>query len=213
MIIGRPCLVLFALLIFSACQKGAELPADNGCISQISQQNYSIKSADSVSSIQLMKQNGIPCDDIQLEYVASYSVPEGDNAGNYQSVFVIQLINRLPILSSTIWYQFKNGTLISTTGTRYTAVRLDTHPAFRPADLRAIFLSEVQKHNAPMASSFRDSCLVAQFGYYDLNALSGGSPNIVKAWVITTSHRQVPQVTVEDGSGTLINYNAGFILF
>jgi hypothetical protein len=213
MMINRLCLVLFAGLLFSACKKGVELPSDNGCISQIKRQNFNIKVADSVSAIGLLKQNRIPINDSQLEYVGAYIVPDGDNAGAYQNVFVTELVNGLPVLSTTIWYQFKNGVLKSTTGTRYNAAPLDTRQSLSLAQLRAIYLSELRKNNAPSALTFKDSCLVAQFGYYDLNAVSGSIPNMVKAWSITPQHRQFPQVIVQDGSGALINYNPGLVLF
>ena len=119
-------LIVLLSLTFASCKKNDQLPGDNGCISQVKRQNFSVTSSDSISAIQLLKQNNIPYSDLQLEYFSSYTVPTGDNAGTYQNVISIQRINGLPILSGELWYQFKNNILQSTTGTRYGSVNLDT---------------------------------------------------------------------------------------
>ncbi|WP_426670051.1 hypothetical protein ACPPVU_02165 [Mucilaginibacter sp. McL0603] len=207
-------LIAFIALAFASCKKNDQLPGDGGCITRIKRQNFNIKSSDSVSAIQLLKQNNIPYNDIQLEYFSSYDVPTSDvNAGTYQSVFVIQQINGLPVLSGEIWYQFKNNVLQATSGVRYGAINLSTSSALQLTQLRAAYIAEVNKHNSTLATGLKDSCLVAQFGYYDLNDNVNSTPNFVKAWWVAPKNASYPQAVFQDGSGKTINYNSGIILF
>ena len=201
----------FILIAFAACQK-SNLPGDNGCITQVKRINFGIKSSDSVAAIALLVQNGIAHSDLQLSFVAFDTVKTGPNAGIYQNVFTDQFINGLPILSGHIWYQFENSALQSTTGTRYTSATPSGGSALSLPQLRELFLNAAAKNNA--AVSFRDSCLVAQFGYYDLNASSGGAPNLVKAWSVTPrDYNAYPQVYFRDDNGATILYSGGVVLF
>lgn len=207
-------LIAIVALAFASCKKNYQPPGDSGCITQIKRQNFVIKSADSVTAIQLLKQNNIPYNDVQLEYFSSYNVPSNQsNPGYYQSVFVIQQINGLPILSGEIWYQFTNSVLQSTSGTRYNEINLSNSSSLQLAQLRAAYLAEVTKNNSTCGTQLKDSCLVAQFGYYDLNVDVNNTPNFVKAWLIKPQHSTYPQVTLQDGSGKTIVYNSGIILF
>jgi hypothetical protein len=206
-------LIAIIALALASCKKNDQLPGDGGCITQIKRQNFSINSTDSVTAIQLLKQNNIPYNDIQLEYFSSYNVTTGDNPGTYQVVFVIQQINDLPVLSGTIWYQFKNSILQTTSGARYGAINLSTSSALQLTQLRAAFLAEANKNNSTVATGLKDSCLVAQFGYYDLNVNVNSTPNFVKAWWVAPKNATYPQAVFQDGSGKTINYNSGIIVF
>jgi hypothetical protein len=207
-------LITFIALAFAACKKNDQLPGDSGCITQIKRQNFDIKNTDSVTAIQLLKQNNIPYNDVQLEYFSSYNIPTGEsNPGTYQSVFVIQQINGLPILSSEIWYQFTNSILQTTSGIRYNEINLSNSSSLQLTQLRAAYLAEVTKNNSTIATQLKDSCLVAQFGYYDLNVDVNSTPNFVKAWLVKPQHSVYPQVTLQDGSGKTIVYNGGIIAF
>jgi hypothetical protein len=202
--------LLFILIAFASCQK-SDLPGDNGCISQVRRVNFGIKSSDSVTAIALLKQNAIAYSNLQLSFVALDTVKEGPNTGIYQNVFAVQNINGLPVLSGDIWYQFKNNTLQSTTGTRYTSAALSGGSALSLPQLRELFLNAAAKNNT--AVSFKDSCLVAQFGYYDLNARAGGAPNLVKAWSVSPrTNGSYPQVFFRSDNGTTIFYGGGPVL-
>jgi hypothetical protein len=206
--------VLFIVLAFASCKKNDQLPGKGGCVTQIKRENFGIKSADSVTAIQLLKRNNIPYNDIQLEYFSSYDVPNGaSNAGSYQSVSVIQQINGLPILSGEIGYQFTDSVLQTTSGTRYTEINLSTTSTLQLTQLRAAYLAEVTKNSSTTANQLKDSCLVAQFGYYDLNVDVNNTPNFVKAWLVKPIHSPYPQVTLQDGSSKTIVYNGGIIEF
>jgi hypothetical protein len=207
-------LIALVALAFASCKKNDQLPGDNGCISQVKLQNFNVKSSDSVSAVQLLKQHNIPYSDLQLEYYSSYDVPTGDiNAGTYQTVIAIQRINGLPVLSGELWYQFTDNALQSTTGVRYGAVNLSTTSSLQLAQLRAAYLAAVNKNNTTIATQLKDSCLVAEFGYYDLNVNVSNTPNFVKAWLVAPKNFSYPQVTLQDGSGKTIVYNGGIIEF
>jgi len=203
-------LILFVAVLLASCKK-SDLPGDNGCISQVKRINFGIKSSDSVTAIALLKQNGIAYSDLQLSFVAFDTVKTGPNTGIYQNVFADQIINGLPILSEHIWYQFENSAIQSTTGTRYSSAAPSGGSALSLPQLRELFLNAAAKNNA--AVSFKDSCLVAQFGYYDLNVTSGGAPNLVKAWSVTQrNYNAYPRVFFRDDNGATILYDGGAYL-
>lgn len=203
-------LILFLSILLAACQKN-DIPGDNGCISQVKRVNFGIKSSDSVSAIALLKQNAISYSNLQLSFISFDTVKEGPNIGIYQNVFAVQNINSLPVISGDIWFRFENNILQSTTGTRYSPVASFGASALSLPELRKLFLNAAVKNNAVV--SFRDSCLVAQFGYYDLNALPGGAPKLVKAWSVSLKTRgSYPQVFIRDIDGSTILYDGGPVL-
>lgn len=204
-------LIVLVVLAFASCKKNDQLPGDNGCISQIKLQNFNVKSSDSASAVQLLKQHNISYSDLQLEYYSSYNVPTGDNAGTYQSVIGIQLINGVPVLSGELWYQFKDNVLQSTTGVKYSSVNLSTSSSMGLPQLRAAYLAAVNRSNSTLATAFKDSCFVAEFGYYDLNVNVSNTPNFVKAWLVAPKNFSFPQAIFQDGSGKTILYNAGVV--
>ena len=65
-----------------------------------------------------------------------------------------------------------------------------------------------------MAAAFKDSCLTAQFGYYDLNVddtalVNDHTPNFIKAWSVKPAHSAYPQILFRDDNGAMILYNPG----
>src|ERR1700744_6746839 len=146
--------IFIALVILTACKKNDQLPGNNGCITQIKRQNFNIKSSDSIAAIQLLKQNNIPYNNVQLEYFSSNIVPSNQsNAGDaYASVFVIQQINGLPILSGELWYQFTNSVLQTTSGTRYNEINLSNSSSLQLAPIRAAYIAEVAKNNSTLST-------------------------------------------------------------
>ena len=209
-------ILILGLLAFAACRKNDNIPADSGCINRIHRVDYHVSAADSLAAISTLQQNKITYGDLDLEYVSTYTV--GDTAF-FQSIFLIQEVNGLPVLSGDLWYQFKKGVLQTVTGTRYKDISLDTHPTRTLPQLRAAYLAAVDKYkygsniisDAPF--SVKDSCVVAEFGYYDLNATTNGAPpNIVKAWSVSPTPGSYPQVFFRDDNGKLILYNGGPVL-
>lgn len=208
-------ILILGSLIFAACRKNDNIPADSGCISKIHRVDYHVSAADSTSAISILKQNNIPYDNVDFEYVSSYAV--GDTA-HYTSIFFIQEVNGLPILSGDFWYQFKNNTLQTVSGKKYSGVPLDTHARLTLPQLRQLFLKAVDQYKngsnivSDVPFSVKDSCLVAEFGYYDLNATTNrAAPNFVKAWTVSPIPGSYPQAIFRDDNGKLIIYNAGIM--
>jgi hypothetical protein len=208
---------LFAFSIFSACKK-SDLTADSGCISQVKRQIFRVTASDSLAAVQLLKENNLPTTDLELEYVyndtITYTVPSYIN----QYVFGVQYINGLAILSYDFGYTFKNGVFKEVTGARYSAVNLDTRSTQHLPQLRELYITEISKNRGSnIAAAFKDSCMVAQFGYYDLNVdfnvpTNDHTPNFVKAWSVKPKHTTYPQVVFRDDNGKTIIYNGGPVL-
>lgn len=203
--------VLFALLVFASCQKN-DVQVDNGCISRAKRQNFKITAADSVAVVNLLIQNNLPYNDLQFEYVRFDTVKNNGSINVNQYIFGIQYINGLPILSYDFGYSLKDGVFQEITGKRYNGINLDTHSTQTLPRLRELYLAEVNK-NTNNSSTYKDSCVVAEFGYYDLNATTNNStPNFVKAWSVTPKHAFFPQVFFRDDNGKTIVYYGGFFL-
>ena len=202
--------LLFVLIVFSSCQKSG-VAIDNGCISQIKRQGFGVIPADSNAAVQLLIQNHLPTNDLQFEYIRLHdTVTINGNTDVYQYIFAIEYLNGLPVLSYDFGYTFKNGVFQQVTGARYTAITLNTHPAQTLPRLRKLYMAEVNK-NGTSVVNIKDSCLVAQFGYYDLNVNfnvinNDHSANFIKAWRVTPKHSLYPQALFRDDNGQLIAY-------
>lgn len=207
-------IALSALLIFASCQKNG-VPIDNGCISLIKRQNFRITATDSAAAVKLLKQNNIPYNDndLQFEYIRSDTVIINGSTNIFQNIFAIQYLNGLPVLSYDFGYAFKDGAFQQITGKRYNGVNLDTHSTQILPRLRKLYITEVNK-NSNNAVSFKDSCLVATFGYYDLNATNNNSTSaFVKAWRVMPKNSPYPQAFFRDDNGQTITYYGGVVLF
>lgn len=204
---------LLALLLFAACRK-YDLPVDNGCISRIARQSFMVKSSDSAIAVNLLKQNNIAFNDLQFEYIHFDTVKNNGTTDIFQNVFAIQFINNLPVLSYDMGYTFKNGVFQQFSGKRYSGVTLDTRSEQLLPRLRELYITEVSKNtSSDNAAKLKDSCLVAEFGYYDLNGnVDNSTPNFVKAWSVSPKHAPYPQVFFRDDNGKTILYNGGFVL-
>jgi hypothetical protein len=205
---------LFALLVFVSCKK-SDLPVDNGCISQVRRQNFGLTGTDSLFAVKLLKQNNIPYNDVQFEYVNSDTVTISVVTNIYQHISAIQYLKGLPVLSYDFGYSFKNGVFQEITGTKYNSVNLDTRAALSLPRLRELYMTEINKNSsAAIAAGFKDSCLVAEFGFYDLN---GGpnphTPSFVKAWRVMPKHASYPLGFFRDDSSQTIAYYTGLIEF
>jgi hypothetical protein len=135
---------LFALLIFVSCKK-SDLPVDNGCIGPITRQNFGLSSADSLYAVKLLKQNNMPYNDLQFEYVHSDTVTISGVTNVYQHISAIQYLKSLQILSYDFGYTFKNGVFQGITGTKYNSVNLDTRANLSLPQLRKLYVAEVNK--------------------------------------------------------------------
>ena len=207
----RKVFILFSgLLLLLSCKKGINYPPDNNCITRINYPFAQVSSVDSAAAIRLLDQNKISHANATLAYVSIYNVPDGPNSGNYANIFVTQNINGLPVLSGDVWYQFINNVLQSTTGTIFKGYYPNSLPDLSLTQLRALFFNTVTGHaNQQFAATLKDTCLVASFGYYNLNSNMNTTPNLVRAWIIMPQHGSYPHVYIRDDNSALILYDPG----
>jgi hypothetical protein len=200
--------VLLIVIAFNSCKKN-DLSGDNGCISRI--KKHYVSASDSLAAIQLLKQNNLPYTNLTFEYVLLNDTVN-DPVTPYQHVVAHQNFNGLPILSSEFGYHFQGGVYKSTTGTIYGPINLNNHSSLSLPVLRKLYLDEVKKNSANIAT-FKDSCLVAEFGYYNLNETINTTPNFVKAWRVTPSKNNFPLVYFRDDNGKTISFFSGIVLY
>ncbi|HJP63224.1 MAG TPA: hypothetical protein VJ844_07255 [Mucilaginibacter sp.] len=205
-------LIMVALVAFVSCKKN-EVAGDNGCISQRQNKSFGLNTADSLAALQLLTNNHMPTNDIQMERIELRDTINGTHI--YQYIAAIQLIKGLPVLSDDFGYNFRDGIYQQTSGKKYTSVSLNTHPTLSLRLLRSLYMAEVKKNNnATYSANFKDSCLVARFGYYNLNAGTGNeTPDIIKAWAVTPKNADYPVAIFRDDNGNTIIYNTGIVTF
>ncbi|MDO3626700.1 hypothetical protein [Mucilaginibacter sp. BT774] len=208
--------IVFALFVFSSCKKSG-VAIDNGCISEIKRQSFGVTAADSIAAVQLLTQNHLPTNDLQFEYIRLHDTVTTNGTTNvYQYIFAVEYLNGLPVLSYDFGYTFKNNVFQQVTGARYDAITLNTHSTQSLPRLRELYMTEVSKNGTTIVN-FKDSCVVAQFGYYDMNVdfnvlTNDHTPNFVKAWSVKPKHAWYPQVIFRDDDGKTIIYNTGPVL-
>ncbi len=203
--------LLLVLLGFSACQKGSTLVNDQGCIREIVRSHVS--GADSLAAVSLFKKNKLsPADFVFERVILNDTISNTQGTSIYQHIFAIQLLGGLPVLSDDIGYHFLNGVLQSVNGNIYGAQPQNAPSVVSLAQLRNLFLIQVNQNDRYLGS-MKDSCLVAEHGYYNLNVGTGETtPNLVRAWLVTPAHLTYPQAMLrDDNTGTLIYYSDGIL--
>jgi hypothetical protein len=195
------------IFLFISCNE-KHIGSDQGCISQI--KRHYIAGADSLAAIKLLKQNNIPCKDLKFDkIILNDTIINNGKTCIYQDVFVIRSFNGLPVLLQAIVYHFKEGAYQFASGPGNKEISLDANAELTLPQVRKLYLDELNsKSNS--ASSFKDSCLVAEFGYYNLNeGTEKTSSNFVKAWVVTPKNANYPEALLRDDNGKTIFYFNG----
>jgi len=197
-------LVLSAIIY--SCTKTGTLPSGNGCTTQIKRVNYNIKPADSLAVIHLFQQNKLDYNTLSFERII---LNDTMNGHVYQHILATQYFNGLQLMSSEVWYGFLDGVYQSTNGKRYAGVSLDSHSHLSLSQLRGLYMSEAIDKQG-LNPTYRDSCITAQFGYYDLNAGTGNeTTNIVKGWRVELKRNIYPIAIFRDDNGQLIGFDTG----
>ena len=200
------CLLLF-ILFASSCKK-AENPVDNGCISYI--KRHYITGADSLTAVNLLKQNNIPSSNLAYDrIILNDTVTNGSSTDIYQHIFAIQYFNGLQLFFSEIGYHFKNGVLQPFYDTRFTNIFLNTLPRMTLPEIRKVYVNALFNDANTNFRSYKDTCLVAEFGYFNTNTADTSNPKFVKAWYITPKNSLYPMVILNDNTGQQIDYFDG----
>jgi hypothetical protein len=205
----RVYLILFALAALVSCKKDN---SENGCLSQTTV-IATVSASDNATALSLLQKNNIPTNNQVFSNYTSYAATNpGEPDIQYQFVTATQVKNGVPLFFENILYTFSNGTIYATNGTQYTDFDLNASPTQKLTGLKQLFINEAvtkQGFNA----SFKDSCLVMQFGYIDANLNTNNTtPNFAKAWEIKPAHSLYPQVYVRDDNGVTVYFASGVML-
>ncbi len=131
-------------------------------------------------------------------------------------VRVEQYANGLRILTGYMSYVFLEDKLSGVGGELSLGTSLDTKPDLSLNELRTLFLNSAEEYDGA-GDKYKDTCLAAEFGYFNLNAGASYMPEkLVKAWrvVIKNSEQnsQYPQAYYGD-DGIFISYDNGIRTF
>ncbi len=220
---------IFALLISAAsvgaCHKPdksgpnpGNLPSDGGCIERVvvTPADHLIKSSDVAEANALFSANSISTDRFRYyqylrDSLQTYYAPY--TKFDEQTVKTDEFTNGLRVFTSQVIFQFKNGKLDYQSGHPTGGTSLDTNPALTLGQLRKLFVDDVERFDHAGAM-YKDTCLKAEFGYYDINAGTSNAPEVlVKAWRITRKNSSYPTEYpvgfYRDGDGARIGYDNG----
>ena len=124
-----------------------------------------------------------------------------------------QYANGMRLFEHGVVYNFKDDTFDSANGIVNENITLDTNPKQTLARLRKLYISDLEQFNQK-GKSYKDSCLKAEFGYYELNSGSGNGKKLwVKVWKVTPQHTDYPEGYYQDENGNRISYFDGILFF
>jgi hypothetical protein len=205
-------ILLFCLLCFASCKKGNTTIAD-GCISRI--KRHYINGADSLAAVSLLKKNNIAYSNLAYDRIILNDTIKNVTTGAasvYQHIFALQYFNGLPLFFSDLGFHFNEGVFQSSTGARYNSINLNTVAVLPLQQVRRLFLAETSRNG--LTATMKDSCLSAEFGYYNLgNGINNSGTNFVKAWFVTPQNSIYPQALIQDGTGNILYFFNGVYTF
>ncbi|MES1224176.1 MAG: hypothetical protein ABUT20_52265 [Bacteroidota bacterium] len=213
-------ILLFVLAFSAACDKDSAPESltlqDDGCINRIVipvTSQGALSDSDFSLVNHLFSANGINFQNFRFSRTYRDSAHFINGSFDYRSVYIIQYTNGLPIFFESLNYLFRDGVFDSFTGNLTHGTSLDTIPTLKLSRLRKLFIDDIQKFDH-QGILYEDSCVHAEFGYYDLNK---GVPNtnekLVKAWHLTLARSVYPQAVYQDNAGQRIYYDNGFVSF
>ncbi|HTE00606.1 MAG TPA: hypothetical protein VK668_15040 [Mucilaginibacter sp.] len=198
--------ILFALLVFASCKKENIAKIDYGCIHRsLALPHLSV--ADSITVAVLLQSNTISSDSLVFYgYTSNWHTNTDLTHDYFQFATATQVKNGLPVFYGDLTYTFKFGFIWGLPFKYNDPIKLNTKPTFQFEKLKQAFLDE-GINNQAMAASYKDSCLTAQFGYYNLNKLLPyTSPICIKAWQIHADGSNFPVAYFRDDTGELIYF-------
>ena len=215
-------LLLFCFVAFSCKKKDQTGPTtspsvvltdDTRCISRVrvAQTAFSIDSSAFSEAVDLYNANHLPFNYLRW-YRATREYILLDGVNNYYfNVRGDEYMNGLRLLGGICMiHEFKNGVIDFQSGTTVPTSSLDTIPVLRLSQVRAAYVNQLLTNYGGNYRALQDSCLTAEFGYYDLNIGHSSVPNYSKAWMVypTGSYSQLPVGYFKD-DGSLISFTDG----
>jgi hypothetical protein len=202
-------LALFALITATACHK-SKLNDDNGCIQRIQTAPgfaNTITAADYADITALFTQNSLNYSNLRFYNIYRGSYQSYRGTDSEISVSAYQYVNGLAVFSSDRAFNFTTFDPPFVSGPEVASVPLDTVATMKLPHLRAIFMT------ISNAARYKDSCLIAEFGYFDLNrGSSGTAPRIIKCWRVSSPNTLFPYAIIAD-DGPIIDYQNGIVIF
>ncbi|TFF34801.1 hypothetical protein [Mucilaginibacter psychrotolerans] len=202
-------LLLPAMLALAACNKA--VLQDNGCVTEYIRPLNPVGDAAYAKIKTLFQNNGISYQGLSF-YRADFNdnIPLNGVINVYQHTVAMQYFNGLPLLNGDIGYHFMNGVFTTTISPRYSSINIGTGKHLQLSQVRKLFLDEIQKDGFYANRSYKDSCMSAEFGYY--NVTPDGptpTPQFIKAWKITPSGSDYPVAYFRDDDAAMLSYFNG----
>lgn len=211
--------VIIYILTFAACTRSdTALPVDNGCIERItlSVTAHSINSSDVQTVNNLFSSNGIDYSRFRyFQYIRDtfQTLYPPYTKHDEQLVRVDQYTNGVRIFNDVLVYLFWDNNLHNRTGDLTIGTSLDNSPHLTLGQIRKLFLDNIE-HFDHTSNQFKDSCFKTEFGYYNINAGTSNSREVlVKAWHVTPKFSSFPEAYFQDTDGQLIYYFNGVETF
>ena len=176
---------LLTLLVFSCKDNAGNI--GRGCINTIrnSQSDHLIPVEKIEKVNKLFLDNHIKNNNLRYTYFYSDSIYT-DAATHtkilYSSVYCQPYIDNVPVYNNDISFTFSNNVLTEQYGTLKTKVT-GINASVGTTTLRAMFLNDVQ-NDKQLNIKYLDSCLVAEYCYFNLNPGDPLSP-LIKSWRVS----------------------------
>jgi len=210
-------------MVLLSCNKGdmIKLEEDNGCIERriLRVDQHGVSIADIVTINNLFISNNIDINKYRYykydhDSVQTYFPPFA--RFDSKLVRVDQYANELRIFNAGRIFIFKNDVIDHIGGNATNGTSLNTNPKLKIAQVRKLFIDAIEQYDHK-GSQYKDTCLSAEFGYYNLNAGTGNSTEVlIKAWRVTrknsTYPAEYPVAYFRDDDGKLIYYFNGIIV-
>jgi hypothetical protein len=201
-------IILLIIIVFS-CKKNENIPEDNRCANLVNDDlNVQLLSDREMDSIKyIFNKNHLGYENLQFWH---YSEDLG-----FKYVGAYQFVNNLKLFTDYWGFEFdKNDSLLYLGGDSIANFSLTDKPKLSLAQVRWIFMNAVNndewyKNN----NEIKDSCVIMEFGYYDLNSGSGNQlTNYTTAWYIKPNKKDYPFAFIDDLREQLITYSNGIII-
>jgi hypothetical protein len=202
--------VLAAVACSLSCKKGSIVPVDNGCIDRVTRDYSDPNKAELAAGAKLLQDAHISANNLVISRVTlDDTITTNGPVHVFQHVFAQQYANGLPILFAQVAYHFNSKVYDSTSGYLYGKISLGSTPHTSLATLRYLFVDAAKKDSYSVTQNIPDSCLVAEFGYYDTN--TSNHNKIIKAWRVTPKNSTYPEAIISDDDSKLLSYFNGLM--
>jgi len=205
-------LLTLGLLTLSSCKKeNTHLPEDNCCIERviIPVTAHDLKASDILLVNNLFLNNNIDNRNFRYNYFSEYSAQLSNLSEpktDIKSVVVDQYSNGLRILNSSIQYYFYNNIFKSVSNEISKGTSLNIQPHLKLSELRKLYIKDVKLRDKDLFN-LNDTCIKAEFGYYNINSYYDKSrEQLIKAWKVTPKNGNFPVAYYKDEDGGYLYY-------